>query len=79
MWQQHVRLDSARRLHLAARSSETLLFMFRPLAASRDSSPAELRLTLRPAVTGIIGKRSICTVASFRAARAIIKGNRNKD
>ncbi|MGF6766266.1 hypothetical protein P3T24_006612 [Paraburkholderia sp. GAS33] len=48
MWQQHVRPESLRRLHLAAKSGETLLFMFRPLASALDASPAELRLGLRP-------------------------------
>jgi protein ImuA len=53
IWQQHVRADSLRRLHLAARSGETLLFMFRPLASALDASPAELRLGLRPDPAGI--------------------------
>jgi protein ImuA len=53
MWQQHARTDSLRRLHLAARSGETLLFMFRPLAAARDASPAERRLGLRPDAAGL--------------------------
>jgi protein ImuA len=53
MWQQHARAESLRRLHLAAKSGETLLFMFRPLASALDASPAELRLGLRPDAAGL--------------------------
>lgn len=52
-WQQHARGESLRRLHLAAQSGETLFFLFRPLAAAQDASPAPLRLALRPAAGGI--------------------------
>jgi protein ImuA len=52
-WQQHARGESLRRLHLAAQNGETLFFMFRPLAAAQDASPAPLRLALRPAAGGI--------------------------
>jgi protein ImuA len=52
-WQQHVRGDSLRRLHLAAQCGETLFFMLRPLAAGQDASPAPLRLALRPQAGGI--------------------------
>jgi protein ImuA len=52
-WQQHARGESLRRLHLAAQNGETLFFMFRPLAAAQDASPAPLRLALRPADGGI--------------------------
>lgn len=52
-WTNHVRGDSLRRLHLAAQSGETLFFMMRPLAAAQDSSPAPLRLSLRPAAGGL--------------------------
>jgi len=52
-WQQHARGESLRRLHLAAQNGETLFFMFRPLAAAQDASPAPLRLSLRPAAGGI--------------------------
>ncbi|MDR5799008.1 MULTISPECIES: translesion DNA synthesis-associated protein ImuA [Caballeronia] len=47
-WQSHVRQDSLRRLHLAAQTSETLFFMVRPLATASDTSPAPLRLAVRP-------------------------------
>lgn len=52
-WCTHARSESLRRLHLAAQAGETLLFMFRPLAATQDASPAPLRLSLRPAPGGI--------------------------
>ncbi|WP_438390875.1 translesion DNA synthesis-associated protein ImuA [Caballeronia sp. DA-9] len=52
-WQQHARPESLRRLHLAAQSSETLFLMVRPLACAPDSSPATLRLAVRPAGSGI--------------------------
>jgi cell division inhibitor SulA/protein ImuA len=42
-----------RRLQVAAKSGETLFFLVRPIAAAADPSPAELRLTLRPAETGV--------------------------
>ena len=55
-WQNHARglcTATLRRLHLAAHGGETLFFMLRPLAAAQDSSPAPLRLSLRPAVGGL--------------------------
>lgn len=52
-WQGHARGETLRRLHLAAQGGETLFFMLRPLAAAQDSSPAPLRLSLRPAVGGL--------------------------
>jgi protein ImuA len=52
-WQNQVRSDSLRRLHLAAQHGETLFFMLRPLAAAQDASPAPLRLALRPQAGGI--------------------------
>jgi protein ImuA len=53
LWQNHARGETLRRLHLAAQSAETLFFMLRPLAAAQDSSPAPLRLSLRPAAGGM--------------------------
>jgi protein ImuA len=53
LWQNHARGETLRRLHLAAQSAETLFFMLRPLAAAQDSSPAPLRLALRPAAGGL--------------------------
>jgi len=54
LWVQHVKASSLRRLHLAAQSSETLFIMVRPLTAAQDSSPAPLRLALRPAAEGLM-------------------------
>lgn len=53
LWQQHMRAEALRRLHLAAQTSDTLLIVLRPLACAQDSSPATLRLTLRPCADGI--------------------------
>lgn len=53
LWQAHTRNDSIRRLNLVAAESECLCFLARPLAAAQDSSPAPLRLALRPAVGGL--------------------------
>jgi protein ImuA len=52
-WTQYAKSSSLRRLHLAAQSSGTLFVMVRPLAAARDSSPALLRLALRPSSDGL--------------------------
>jgi protein ImuA len=52
-WQQHVRPEAVRRLHLAAETSESLYFMVRPLATTRDASPAPLRLAIRAAKGGV--------------------------
>lgn len=46
-WQQHVRGESLRRVHLAAQTSETLFCLVRPSACARDSSPAPLARKLR--------------------------------
>lgn len=52
-WQPHIRSDALRRLHLAAQASDTMLWMIRPLSAAHESSPAPLRLILRPALKGV--------------------------
>lgn len=52
-WQQHVRGESLRRLHLAAQTSETLFCLIRPLVCARDSSPAPLRVAIAPAPGGV--------------------------
>jgi protein ImuA len=52
-WTQYAKASSLRRLHLAAQSSATLFVMVRPLAAAQDSSPALLRLALRPSADGL--------------------------
>lgn len=54
IWQQHIRSEALRRLHLAAQATETLLILVRPLAAAQDSSPATLRLGVRPTDGGIV-------------------------
>jgi cell division inhibitor SulA/protein ImuA len=53
LWQTHVRKDSLRRLLLAARSSTSLFFVFRPILAAADASPAELKVAVRPAEDGV--------------------------
>lgn len=52
-WAQNIRPESLRRLHLAAQSGETLFFLLRPISAAQDSSPAPLRLGVRPAPGGL--------------------------
>jgi cell division inhibitor SulA/protein ImuA len=52
-WQEQVRPESLRRLQVAAKSGEALFFVMRPLARAGDSSPAELRLTVRPCESGV--------------------------
>ncbi|CAD6542976.1 translesion DNA synthesis-associated protein ImuA [Paraburkholderia metrosideri] len=54
LWQQHIRTEALRRLHLAAQASETLLVLIRPLANAQDASPATLRLGVRPADGGLV-------------------------
>ena len=53
LWQTNVRNESLRRLHLAAQATDTWLWLLRPLTARMDSSPALLRIALRPAAGGI--------------------------
>lgn len=53
LWQQQMRSENLRRLHLAAQSGDTLFCLMRPLAAAQDASPAPLRLALRSAPGGI--------------------------
>jgi protein ImuA len=53
LWQAHVRPDALRRLHLAARSSTSLFYVFRPTRAGKDASPAELRIAVRPVEEGV--------------------------
>jgi protein ImuA len=52
-WQSSMRAEWLRRLHLAAQASGTVLWLLRPLAEAAQSSPALLRLGLRPALGGI--------------------------
>ncbi|MDN7408007.1 translesion DNA synthesis-associated protein ImuA [Burkholderia vietnamiensis] len=53
-WQQHIRTEALRRLHLAAQATESLLVVIRPLASAQDASPATLRLGVRPADGGLV-------------------------
>lgn len=53
LWQPNVRTEALRRLHLAAQSAGTWLWLMRPLSAHREASPAQLRIALRPAPGGI--------------------------
>ncbi len=53
LWQAQVRPQALRRLHLAAQACDTTLWMLRPLAQAQDTSPAPLRLGLRPAPGGL--------------------------
>lgn len=53
LWQQQIRNEALRRLHLAAQSSDTLFYMVRPLSCARDPSPAALRLALTPVSQGL--------------------------
>jgi protein ImuA len=54
LWQSNVRPESLRRLNLAAQSTETWLWLVRPLAAAADPSPSPLRLALRPSFGGVL-------------------------
>lgn len=53
LWQSNVRAESLRRLNLAAQTTDTWLWLMRPLACACDTSPAQLRLALRPALGGV--------------------------
>jgi hypothetical protein len=53
LWQQHMRPESLRRLLLVSQSSEMLFFVLRPIAVQQDTSPASLRLAIRPAADGV--------------------------
>lgn len=52
-WQQRLRKDSLRRLHLAAQGGDTLFIMLRPRSCAEDASPAPLRLGLSAAAGGV--------------------------
>lgn len=53
LWQSNVRPEALRRLNLAAQTTDTWLWLIRPLVASADASPSPLRLGLRPALGGV--------------------------
>lgn len=52
-WQSHICNESLRRLHLAAQGADIVFWLIRPLACAQESSPAPLRMALRPAAGGI--------------------------
>ena len=53
LWQTNARPEALRRLNLAAQSTDTWLWLMRPLSSSADASPSPLRLALRPALGGV--------------------------
>src|SRR5690606_4319292 len=53
VWQHTVRIQALRRLHLAARQSNSLFILIRPLAAAQQASPAPLRLITQPHRDGL--------------------------
>lgn len=53
LWQSNVRPEALRRLHLAAQSTDTWLWLIRPLASAADASVSPLRIALRPALGGV--------------------------
>ena len=52
-WQNQIRNESLRRLHLAAQGGSALFCMLRPLSYAPDASPATLRLRVTPADGGL--------------------------
>ncbi|WP_071849997.1 translesion DNA synthesis-associated protein ImuA [Duganella sp. HH105] len=53
LWQTNVRPEALRRLNLAAQTTDTWLWLVRPMAAAADASPSPLRIALRPQAGGI--------------------------
>lgn len=53
LWQSNVRAEALRRLNLASQTTDTWFWLMRPLACAVESSPAPLRLALRPALGGV--------------------------
>jgi len=53
-WAHPIQTAVLKRLHLAAQSSQTLFFLFRPQVVQSDASPAALRLRLAPEPTGTL-------------------------
>ncbi|WP_228124699.1 translesion DNA synthesis-associated protein ImuA [Glaciimonas soli] len=53
LWQNNIRTEALRRLNLAAQSGDTVFWLIRPISARQDTSPAPLRLALRPAFGGV--------------------------
>ncbi|MPQ56273.1 translesion DNA synthesis-associated protein ImuA [Duganella sp. FT27W] len=53
LWQPNVRPEALRRLNLASQTTDTWLWLVRPLSAAMDASPSPLRMSLRPAAGGV--------------------------
>jgi protein ImuA len=53
-WAHPIQTSVLKRLHLAAQSSQTLFFMFRPHAVQNEASPAVLRVLLSAEQTGAL-------------------------
>jgi protein ImuA len=53
-WAHPIQTSVLKRLHLAAQSSQTLFFMFRPLSVQSEASPAVLRVMLTAEQTGAL-------------------------
>lgn len=53
LWQVHARNEALRRLNLAAAEHDGLFFLFRPLSAAQDPSPAPLRISVRAQPGGV--------------------------
>ena len=53
-WAHPIQNSVLKRLHLAAQSSQTLFFLFRPLSVQSEASPAVLRVMLAAEQTGAL-------------------------
>ncbi|CAL60857.1 conserved hypothetical protein; putative nucleoside triphosphate hydrolase domain [Herminiimonas arsenicoxydans] len=71
-WLPQVRTDHIRRLQLAAAAGEGLSFVFRPLSAQNQSSPAPLRLVCQPAPAGRMSVEIIKRRGPVHAAPIIL-------
>ncbi|WP_293780353.1 translesion DNA synthesis-associated protein ImuA [uncultured Oxalicibacterium sp.] len=71
-WLPQARADQLRRLQLAAAGSEGLAFVFRPLIAREQSSPAPLRMVCQPAPAGSMSVEIIKRRGPVHAAPIIL-------
>lgn len=53
LWQDRIRSQSLRRLHLSAQEGDTLFVLIRPTIAADQASPSPLRLAVQPAPKGL--------------------------
>ena len=84
LWQANVRPEALRRLNLASQTTDTWVWLVRPLSAAMDASTSPLHMSLRPAAGGVsvdIIKRKelhsdelICPAARYAGAAAIASG-----